>query len=265
MDEESTLTSSHPVNDSSINRVSIKPPPFMENAVEGWFTIMEAQFHLQGITAETTRFFHVLAALPPNIVGQIPPSCLQQQNFSCLKSEVLQLFERSKPELFEALISTTNMTGKPSLFLYELQGIARKVGVTEELVRHKFTQALPVALGPVLAAQKELSLCQLGKLADELMPLTTTPCLAAPVSFPPRSEPHVQTSSTTPPTSKHQNFGLRPFHDGQRPKVCRGHIFFGTAARTCKPWCQWPSKSRDLRVQPSSRGTSPTRETTQGN
>ena len=48
------------------------------------------------------------------------------------------------------------MTGRPSSYLCELQQIASKVGAGEELVCHKFLQALPANIRPVLASQKTL-------------------------------------------------------------------------------------------------------------
>ncbi|KAF0308748.1 hypothetical protein FJT64_020064 [Amphibalanus amphitrite] len=97
-----------------------------------------------------------------------------------MNQAVTELYERSKPELFDQLISKVQLTGRPSLYVRELQELAGKVGVGEELVRHKLLQSLPPAVGAVLAAQRDLSLQQLGKLADELMPLLQTSCLAAP-------------------------------------------------------------------------------------
>lgn len=239
-----------------LNGVSIKAPPFMENHMEGWFTIMEAQFHLQKISVESTKYFHVIAALPPNIVCKISTATLDSQLYSKLKEEVIQLLERSKAELFEELIGSTAMAGRPSVYLSELLSRARKVGVTEDLVRHKFTQALPTALGPVLAAQKSTPLEQLGKLADELMSLISSPCMAVPAaqSVPVYRRDH---NAENRPGTARQQWGLQPFHADQRPKVCRGHIFFGAAARSCKPWCQWPRKSSNLVIQPSSRASSP--------
>ena len=49
---------------------------------------------------------------------------------------------------------------------------------------------------------------------------------------------------------------LRPFSPGQRPRVCRFHIFFGAQARRCKPWCSWPFKD-NVEILPSSRPASP--------
>lgn len=56
----------------------------MEVLVEGWFTIMEAQFYLQRITSKSTNFFHVLLALSLNIVGQLTVDTLNSKSFDSL-------------------------------------------------------------------------------------------------------------------------------------------------------------------------------------
>ncbi|GFT16005.1 uncharacterized protein NPIL_527151 [Nephila pilipes] len=72
-EEESAAT-------ASIARVSIKVPPFCRENPEIWFSQMESQFVLAEITAEITKFHHVVSALQPEelgIVGDIilnPPA-----------------------------------------------------------------------------------------------------------------------------------------------------------------------------------------------
>ena len=61
------------------------------------------------------------------------------------------------------------MTGKPSTYLHELMATASKIGMREELVRHKFIQALPTEITPVIAAVKNASVYELGTLADEIV------------------------------------------------------------------------------------------------
>lgn len=63
------------------------------------------------------------------------------------------------------------MTGRPSVFTAEFLSTARRVVVTEYLIRHKLTDVLPPQLGTILAAQRETLLEQLWKLADERTPL----------------------------------------------------------------------------------------------
>ena len=272
------------VPEEPVHRVTVKPPAFMETAVLGWFAVMDAQFKLARISASDTKFYHVLSALPPETIAHIPQSTLESQDFDELKQTVVDMYERTKPELFERLISKTHLTGRPSIFLSELRAVAQKVGVGDDLIRHKFIQSLPAGITPVLASQRDLPLTQLGKLADELMPLVqgshAAANMAASGGAVPRDmidtmhQPHYVQPSPVPchMTQYHSSqrtagpslgvrglLGLKPFHQDQKPKVCRAHIFFGAKARTCKPWCQWPDKAADLRLQPSSRTASPAR------
>ena len=62
--------------DEPVQHVSVKPPAFMESAVQGWFAIMQAQFHLSKITNNTTRFYHVLAGGQDMVHGGQWPPCL---------------------------------------------------------------------------------------------------------------------------------------------------------------------------------------------
>ena len=135
---------------------------------------------MRKITSEETKFYHALAALPPEIITRIPEEQISARAYSSLKEAVISAHERTKPELFEKLISTTKLTGRPSVFLQEILQTASKVGVQEELVRYKFVQSIPPSIVPIIAAQKELSLSQLGKLADELLPLMDAQCHNVP-------------------------------------------------------------------------------------
>ena len=64
----------------------MKAPAFMETAVSGWFSIMEAQFYLAGIHTSETKFYHVLSALPASTVVRIPADTLDKKFYQDLKS-----------------------------------------------------------------------------------------------------------------------------------------------------------------------------------
>lgn len=245
----------------SANAAIIHMPSFMETAATGWFAIIEAQFKLRSITTSSTKFYHVLSSLPPELVARLPAPILTEAKYEELKEAVINIHEKTKPELFARLINDTKMSGRPSYYLQELNATATKVGVGEDLVRHRFINALPSTISPVIAAQKDLTLQQLGNLADELMPILQNNAFhIADVSNPsPSNKRRVSASSTSG-----QPMGLKPFNQDQRPKVCRGHIFFGRKSRTCKPWCQWPNKS-NCQIQPNSRSSSPAPNSNQEN
>ena len=266
MDDSSQITmgnsgssdSSTVVSLPNLRHLAVEAPPFMETAVTGWFAILEAQFHLAGIVVGETKFYHVLAALPAATVVRIPSDILDSKNYDSLKLFVNNLFEQTKPELFNQLISSTSMHGKPSLYLEEIKRTASKVGVTDELVKHKFLQAVPSSISAVLASQKNLDLQALGKLADELVVFSKQQVNVVEHSVKSHStnNPRQASSSQSRPPSTSSS-GVQPFHQNQRSKVCRAHVYFGSQAKWCKSWCQWPNKPEHLQIRPTSRPGSP--------
>ncbi|XP_063864363.1 uncharacterized protein LOC135102784 isoform X2 [Scylla paramamosain] len=91
---------------------------------------MEAQFHLQCITTEVTKFYHILSAFTPRVVGQLSVGTLNSRSFRDVKPEVIQMFEQTKLELFEQLISTATMTGWLSAYMNELLIFSNKMSTT---------------------------------------------------------------------------------------------------------------------------------------
>lgn len=249
-----------------VQHVSIKAPLFSEGNAIAWFSILSAQFEIANIQSDRTKFFHALSSLPTDVVGHLPPDILSGTSFSKLQEAVVNFYEKSKLELFERLISTTVMTGRPSIFLQELSTIAGKVNVGEDLLRHKFLQALPPPVNSILGAQRELPLRQLGNLADELLPLSKRDQCAA-ISAHDRMENvtrYRQVEHPFIPQTRQPNYrqddipiGDRPFKQGQRPRICRSHLYFADSARTCKVWCRWPNKTSNLQILPNSRAPSP--------
>ena len=237
-------------SEEEVNAVAIKPPKFLETSVCGWFAIIEAQFHLKKIKNSTTKFYNIIAALPAEVVSRLPNHVTDptKTNYDELKEKVIGIYEKTKPEMLDKLMQTTTMTGRPSIYLQELMSTAEKIGVGEDIIRHKFIQALPSSISPVIASQGDLEISRLGKLADELLPYMSKPVMSVP-SF--------QQSKGTNGDKNYVPKGVKPFKGNQRPKVCRSHIYFGINAKYCKPWCQWPNKDASIKVEPSSRSSSP--------
>lgn len=275
-DEQASQSISLPTVEETNNpflsaHVSIKPPPFMPKSVNGWLAIMEAQFYLARITAEDTRFFHTIAALPADVVSQMNPETLASRSYSRLKVSLESAFSRSKTELLEDLLSRTTLVGRPSAFMVDLRQTASMAGAGDDLVRHRFLQALPTAISTALAAQRDLTLDQLGSLADELVPLARS-CygVSGTVAESPRqhgmgSSAYQATAGIEEAAAYRGDFegprgglprSVRPFRYGQQPLVCRAHLYYGSSARTCRTWCQWPNKPQHVSVLPPSRPTS---------
>jgi hypothetical protein len=270
--------------------VSIKVPKFVEESPSTWFIILEAQFQNVGITVSKTQFYHALSKLPVSTVQRIPRSIITGEDYDDLKNNVVSNYEATKPELFESLMSKAIYTGRPSAYLSEIRQIADKIGVGDDLVRHKFTQSLPPNVRPVIATQKKLPLDALGTLADELLPMFESNANISSVgenssyranshnfqnagnsssyanntrNFQNAGNRYNRPNTKEPErTAGRQHMGLKPFNENQRQKICRAHIFFGEKARTCRTWCVWPNKEGVTVTPPSgnaSRESSPNR------
>ena len=254
---------------TTVNNVAISTP-FIESNIPAWFSLIEAQFNIRNFRRSDIKFYHALNALPHNIVASLPLSVLDARDYEILKKEVIASFERSKPEMLDRLMSERKISGKPSAFLKEIRTLATKIGVGEDIIRHRFIKALPPSIAPVLAAHLDLDLDRLGKIADDLAAqfAHSTHSHVQQVLSRPRnnnysSNNHYSNNNNDNNNSNHNNnkqsnipAGLRPFYNEQKPQVCRSHLYFGDNARYCKPWCKWPDKRRTT-MQPSSRPSSP--------
>ena len=149
--------SEEPTKNAAVEHVSIKMPEFMESSVNGWFKILEAQFTLRGITVSSTKFLHILSTLPANIVTKIPEKILLSNSYESLKEAVLSIYEETKPELLDKLMSSTSMSGRPSVYLAEMLTVAARIRVNDTIVRHKFLQNLPEAVKPAIAGSATTS------------------------------------------------------------------------------------------------------------
>ena len=245
--------------------VAVKAPEFMETSPTQWFSILEAQFELSHITVSSTKFFNALSHLPASVVVNINQLVLDTKNYEELKQAVVSSYEKSKPEILEKLMSSTTLTGRPSLYLNEISSLASKINAGDDIVRHRFIQSLPQTVSTVIAAQSNLDLQSLGKLADDLMSYFNHQPINAVYSRKESRSSYSNRGQSPDRINDHQiPIGLRPFNKDQRPKICRAHLYFAEKAKYCKPWCRWYDKSTCVinpSSRPSSRSSSPVNQT----
>lgn len=101
----------------------------------------------------------------------MPESTLGSQSYDSLKAKIVEFHEASKPEILDRSLRDRPLTGKPSHYLAEMEQLTTKAGLGEEIDRHRFQQALPSTVAPIIATQKATPLADLGKLTDELFSL----------------------------------------------------------------------------------------------
>lgn len=267
--------------------VAVKPPPFDETSVSRWFSIIESQFVLAGITRSATKFHHILANLPVRVINQLSDSVVSSADYDQLQKSLVSLFARSKPELFDTLVSQNQIVmQKPTVYLQHLRKIASQLDVNDDFLRIKFLKALPSSIRPMLVTyDPATSLEELARVADTLLAYNSDHVQSnvLNVSEDPCSKcsnynvNHVQQARSTrnrgpgivsvtgsrsnAPDFSHSSLpmGVRAFHMNQRPRVCRYHIYYGSNAKSCKRWCILSSSSLNILPdsRPSSRSASP--------
>jgi hypothetical protein len=261
-----TPTAATPPDTSSsslVSRVAIKTPPFYRGNPKFWFVQIEAQFHLASISQSSTKFFHILSALPEDIGCNISAAALTAADYDGLKAEVLSIFEKTRSERLEEALGTISLNGeKPSLAFRRIGRLLCDAGLSpdDELAKSKLLNCLPPHIRTVLAAHTSLPGTEFAKVADTLLavglaaPHGQADGFLQPVAASSERRFRPSASRDAAPATDHR---LAPFSPGQRPLVCRHHIFFGARSRTCKPWCVWPDKPSSLTVLPNSRPVSP--------
>ena len=256
--------------------VAVKPPPFDETSVTRWFIILESQFALANISVSSTKFHHVLANLPVRIINQLDDTVVTSQDFDKLKQALLTLFTKSKPELFDSLVNQNNiMCDKPSTYLREIQRIGQQLGVDNEFLKLKFLKTLPNNIRPIVVAHDDgtSSLEELARVADTMLafnvPSTNTSSVNTTqvnnanrgpnANVKVKGNYNVQNKGDSTYSKMNVPEGVRAFPDGQRPQVCRYHLYYGSKARSCKRWCILSSTSHNVlpSSRPPSRSSSP--------
>jgi hypothetical protein len=222
------------LSETQVSPVSLRPPPFYRSNVRVWFAQLEAQFVLARITAASTKYYHCLANLPEDV------ACLVELDgtpeYNVLKSQVLANFSKSQSERLEEALSTLNLDGlRPSVAVQRLRRSFIDAGMTPdgEVLKHRLLKVLPGPVQTTLAAHKHLELSQFAIIADAVYEVTEAYKPTFAVS--PSSGSGSRSKTTL-------DDDMRPFREGQRPVICRFHVFFGEEAQRCRPWCRWPGK-----------------------
>ena len=108
----------------SENAVALKLPTFWTSQPRVWFLQAEAQFAIRKITADETKYYHVLAALDQDTAARLldliesPPSANKYQT---LKERLVDTFGLSKRERASLLLHTRPLgDSKPSALMDEM-------------------------------------------------------------------------------------------------------------------------------------------------
>lgn len=167
-----------------VSRVAFRPPPFWEAEPELWFSQIESQFHISGISADLTKFHSVVAVLDSRVLAYVrdivqnPPS---SDAYVGLKNRILGQFKQTETARLKLLLQDLQLGDRrPSHLLLEMQGLSEgKVG--EEILRTLWLQRLPIHCQQILSVSSE-ALPGLGKVADKIYEVSGCVPVVAEVS-----------------------------------------------------------------------------------
>uniref|UniRef100_A0A8D8PRZ1 DUF7041 domain-containing protein n=1 Tax=Cacopsylla melanoneura TaxID=428564 RepID=A0A8D8PRZ1_9HEMI len=238
----------------TIERITMKMPPFSSSHPALWFVQLESHFHTARITLEETKFHHVIAAMETCVLEQVMDIVEQppQDPYATIKKRIIKLFDLSPHQRQQRLMTECFLGDKkPSQLLLEMKKFA-KTDFSDEMVKSLWISRLPTAMQPVLAASSE-PLSSLSSLADSIhtLPSAAISSVDNPSVSEVLSDLHQEIQKLAQEVSQLKCFSPSPriknrrnFHYGGQ-SVCHYHQKFGNRARKCEQPCSFP-KSKNL-------------------
>ena len=159
---------------AAISAISIKLLPFWSTRPEVWFRQVEAQFQTRKpvITADLTKFNHVIAALDNVTAGEVEaiilsPPTNDKYKYAVLKAALINAFGKTQASKDMELLSLSGLGDrKPSSLPRHMESLNAD---PKTLLRALFLAQLPMEVRRVLAVSSTTELKTLAKEADAIM------------------------------------------------------------------------------------------------
>lgn len=176
-DDSPTITKMDEETRDETNSISIKLPQFWPNSPATWFIQAESQFSISRVNSETSRYHHVIASLPQDIIESIIDFVQQPPNkelYTELKKLLIQRHSLSVEKRIERIVSGEQLGDrKPSEFYRSLTQLAGTSGtISEQLVRKLWLRRLPQTINLALIPQEHKDIADVLKLADQIWEAT---------------------------------------------------------------------------------------------
>lgn len=234
------------VSSSNIARVTIRPPPFWKVNPNLWFAQLEAQFNIAGITADSTKFYHVLSAMESDILNTVSDIVLHPpavDKYGTLKKRLVELHSESQESKIRRLLQGLELGDqRPSQLLTRMRNLAGEA-VGEPLLKSLWLSRLPANTQGILLAAPSINATsvnrseptQLEELADLKEQISELRSIIHR-----RGRPHENWTSREPNHRRRSNSRTRVRRykepaDGQ----CFFHTNFGSKARKCTAPCSF--------------------------
>ncbi|XP_023314763.1 uncharacterized protein LOC111693661 [Trichogramma pretiosum] len=159
-----------------VHRVAVRLPTFWLDKPAVWFAQAEAQFALDNITTELTKYYHVISQLDGRAAAEVediitnPPVI---ESYTHLRQQLIDRLSSSEEQRVRQLLHDEELGDrKPSQFLRHLKSLAGPTPLQPNLLRHLWLRRLPPHVQTVLTTRPELSLEQLSDLADKIVEIS---------------------------------------------------------------------------------------------
>ena len=213
---------------------SLKLPDFWEQNASAWFAQAEAQFAIKEITADETKFYHVVASLTSATAGRVvsllerPPA---RNKYAALKAHLLETFGLNESERARQLLSLPGLgDSKPSELMDHMLAL---LGDHQPcfLFKELFLQQLPDQVRLALANSAITDFRLLAREADKFFSAGKKCFAATPTATSSDDnihQPYSISATATMPRRARQSGGL-----------CFYHAKFGNKAKKCLPPCTY--------------------------
>ncbi|XP_023230221.1 uncharacterized protein LOC111630366 [Centruroides sculpturatus] len=160
----------------NVTRVAVKPPPFWKPNPTLWFAQLEVQYAISGISADSTKFNHVISVIESDVLNSVSDLILHppaSEKYEALKKRLIELHFESQESKIRTLLQVLELGDqRPSQLLTRMRALAGET-VGEPLLKSLWLSRLPANTQSILAALSE-DLSQLATIADKISDLTIT-------------------------------------------------------------------------------------------
>ena len=224
---------------NQIQAVSIKIPPFWARDSKLWFSQLDRQFVVKGITTSLTKFNHVVASLEPQfatIVRDIVENPPATEPYEFLKEQLILRTTESKHARIRRVLRPEPLGDrKPSEYLRNMRALldGNDAG---EILRTQFIENMPESLQPILASMSTKTLDELASTADNMLDVASPPkaaVYAVEDLTAIRSEITALRTAIRGGTSE-----KRKGEDELRDDECWDHKRFKNNTQQCRPSCR---------------------------
>lgn len=228
--------------------VSVKAANFNPNFVEGWLANLESQFAIAGITAEMTKFRHLIASLPPEQTSHFARvayrAAYQQGDYAIAKQTLIRIHAVSFEQQMKSLLDDETLGDlTPSQAYRKMKNIVENCSevIPDRLFMERWMKRLPPQIYSSVKLITNFDEATHLPLVDEIFEqFQATQFLhAAPIATNNRNSNHSNNNRNRQPRNN-INRG-RPSTPADLSELCWYHQLHGRSARKCTPPCSWRS------------------------